>query len=64
MIKFLCEQDDDASLLLVSHQPLVSELIASLCEVSQHTINMHTAALASIELNPVAFGMGKLQFVD
>ena len=64
VLKFLCQQPEDSTLLLVSHQPLVSDLVANLCDVPFMTVGMHTAALASILLNPVASGMGQLQYID
>ena len=64
VMKFLVKQDENDTILLVSHQPLVSAIIADLCETPQHQIRMHTAALASISLQPVASGMGQLNFID
>ena len=63
VLPFLCQQDSTSTLLLVSHQPLVSELIAELCDLPVHSLPMPTAALASIILDPVARGMGQLQFI-
>ena len=64
VVRFLCQQPESAKILLVSHQPLVSELVSELCNQVPAAVGMHTAALAGILLNPVAIGMGKLQFLD
>lgn len=64
VLKFLCQQHDSSTFLLVSHQPLVSELVAELCDVPTQSISMPTAALASIVLDPIGRGMGQLQFID
>ena len=64
VIRFLCARNSDSTLLLVSHQPLVSELIAELCELPRHSISMPTAALASISIDPVGKGCGQLNFID
>jgi phosphohistidine phosphatase len=64
VLAFLCKQDSAGTLLLVSHQPLVSELVSELCDLPTHSVSMPTAALASIVLEPVGLGMGQLQFID
>lgn len=48
------------SLLLVSHQPLVGELVNKLTGKSNGYYSMGTAALAMIELDLVAVGCGEL----
>ena len=63
-LAFLCQQNSDGTILLVSHQPLVSELVSDLCDLATMAVGMHTAALASIVLDPVARGMGKLNYID
>ena len=64
VINFLSQQDENSHLLLVSHQPLVTYLVADLCDVPANSVGMHTAALASITLNPLLQGKGELQYID
>lgn len=49
-----------SSYLLVSHQPLVGELVNALCGKAQGYYPMGTAALANIELEHPAVGCGNL----
>ena len=64
VLEFLCQQKANSNIVLISHQPLVSELISDLCDVDINTISMPTAALASIDLDPVGQGFGHLNFID
>lgn len=56
---YLCELD---SVLLVSHQPLVSTLLDTLCGPTD-AHDMRTASLAAVELDVVAADMGCLQWL-
>lgn len=49
------------SILMVSHQPLVSELIAQL--VGEGFYPMHTASIAGLETEVVAQGLANLEFL-
>ncbi len=51
-----------ASLLMVSHQPLVSELIARL--VGEGFYPMHTASIAGLEADVIAEGLAELSFLN
>lgn len=51
------------SVLLVSHQPLESTLLDVLCGPAE-THYMQTASLAAVELEVVAAGMGRLQWLE
>jgi len=60
VVRFLSERSD-RHLLLVSHQPLVSQLISLLVEGNRAAhYPMPTAALACIDLDFVAAGLGTL----
>ncbi|WP_049722002.1 phosphohistidine phosphatase SixA [Gilvimarinus polysaccharolyticus] len=50
------------SVLLVSHQPLASTLLDTLCG-SSAAHDMRTASLAAVELDVVAADMGRLQWL-
>jgi phosphohistidine phosphatase len=55
---------DAKNVLLVSHMPLVSSLVASLVEGSQHAAHsypMNTASLAEVEVDDLCQGGGSLQ---
>lgn len=52
-----------SSVLLVSHQPLVSKLIEALCGLLPGSVVMDTASLACIEVDPVARDFGKLRWI-
>lgn len=59
-LRFLSERSE-SNLLLVSHQPLVSQLVSLLVEGNRSShYPMPTAALAGIELDFVAAGLGNL----
>lgn len=49
-----------ASIMIVSHQPLVGNLVNQLCGKTPEYYPMDTSTLAAIELDVVAPGMGKL----
>lgn len=52
------------SMLLVSHQPFVGELVNKLCGKPAGFYSMGTSSLASINLPVVAVGMGELVWLD
>lgn len=52
------------SILLVSHQPFVGELVNRLCGKPAGFYSMGTSSLASIDLPVVAVGMGELVWLD
>lgn len=52
--------DDRGAYLLVSHQPLVGELVNGLCGKPNGYYPMDTGALAHLELEVPAFGCGQL----
>ncbi|WP_041523511.1 phosphohistidine phosphatase SixA [Gilvimarinus agarilyticus] len=56
-------RSDLESVLLVSHQPLVSTLLDTLCGVSE-AHHMKTASLAAVELEVVAADMGRLLWIE
>lgn len=63
VIDFLAERTE-AELLLVSHQPLVSQLIALLVDGSRSAhYPMPTAGLACIDMDLPAAGLGHLQLL-
>lgn len=64
VLELLCKQDANANIILISHQPLVSELVSSFCERDAHSLSMPPATLASITLDPVGMGFGQLNFID
>lgn len=51
------------SVLLVSHQPLVSRIINILCGENCFSPQMNTASLACIDLDVIAVGLGRLCWV-
>lgn len=51
------------SVLLVSHQPLVSRIIDLVCDENYFSYQMNTASLACIDLDIVAAGLGRLRWV-
>lgn len=51
------------ALLLVSHQPLVGDLLQALCP-SQDSVPMTTAAMAAVSLEIVAADFGKLDWLE
>lgn len=57
------EKLSSSAVLLVSHQPLVSKLIESLCGLPIGSVAMDTASLASIDVDPVARDLGKLNWI-
>jgi phosphohistidine phosphatase len=52
------------SILLVSHQPLVGELVNKLCGKPAGFYSMGTSSLAAIRASVVATGMGELMWLD
>lgn len=52
------------SILLVSHQPFVGELVNKLCGKSADYYPMGTSSLAAIDVSVVAAGMGELLWLD
>ncbi len=52
------------SLLLVSHQPLVSRLLGMLCGKSEAFYPMGTSSLAAVTVQPVAAGLGDVLWLD
>lgn len=54
----------DRSILLVSHQPLVGELVNQLCGKPAGFYTMGTSSLAYIRISPVANGLGDMQWLD
>ncbi len=57
------ELSDIASLLLVSHQPLVGQLVDTLCGAEPGANPMGTSSLAAMEADPVAAGLGQLHWL-
>lgn len=51
------------SVLLVSHQPLVSTLLQTLCHLDYSAVWMSTSALALVELQVPASGCGELSWL-
>lgn len=51
------------ALLLVSHQPLVGDLLQALCPLSE-PVPMSTATMAAVSLEIVAADFGKLDWVE
>lgn len=51
------------SCLVVSHQPLVGTLLDDLCGLEPGRYRMGTGALACIELETVAMGLGKFRWL-
>ncbi len=58
-----CERKNQ-SILLVSHQPLVGELVNKLCGKPTGFYSMGTSSLAAIRASVVATGMGELMWLD
>ena len=59
-LRYLAERPEQ-NLLLVSHQPLVSQLVSLLCEGHRRAhVPMPTAALVCIETDVVAAGLGAM----
>lgn len=54
----------DRSILLVSHQPFVGELVNQLCGKPAGFYPMGTSSLASIHISPVVLGLGAMQWLD
>ncbi len=59
----LYHQESLSSLLLVSHQPLVSVLIGDLCGTDPIHCSMSTASLAAIDFDVMASGCCKLRWI-
>ncbi|GAB1258227.1 phosphohistidine phosphatase SixA [Aurantivibrio plasticivorans] len=59
----LLESRDLSNVLLVSHQPLVGELVNGFTGQPPGYYSMATAALASIDLDPIAMGLGDLNWL-
>ncbi len=53
-----------ASIMIVSHQPLVGNLVNQLCGKTPEYYAMDTSSFAAIELDVVAPGMGKLLWLQ
>lgn len=51
------------SVLLITHQPLVGTLLNDLCAFEPGQYRMGTAALAAVEADPVARGLGNLSWL-
>ncbi len=51
------------SILLVSHQPLVSRIIDGLCDTKNIFYQMPTGSLAFIDLDIIALGFGRFKWV-
>ena len=64
VLRYLSERNEQ-QLLLVSHQPLVSQLLSLLCEGNRAGhFPMPTAGLACVDLDFVAAGLGQLQLLQ
>lgn len=59
----LIQEVQYASLLLVSHQPLVSRLVDTLCGSAAGFHSMETAALACIDMEIAGVGLGSLRWL-
>jgi phosphohistidine phosphatase len=55
---------ENQSVLLVSHQPLVGDLVNSLCGKSEGFHPMGTSSLAAIHAPVIAAGLGELLWLD
>lgn len=64
LIHSLYEASVKDAILLVSHQPLVSRLLAALCGRSEGFYPMDTSSLAAVKIDPVAAGLGELLWLD
>lgn len=51
------------SLLLVSHQPLVSKILDELCGTDNGYHSMNTSSLACVDIDIIAKNMGKLRWL-
>lgn len=51
------------SLLLVSHEPLVSKILDILCGTDPGFHQMNTSSLACLDIDIIAAGMGKLRWL-
>lgn len=60
----LLERSAGQRVLMVSHQPLVGELVAKLCGLPPGAYRLGTSALTHIELPLVGFGQGSVRFCD
>lgn len=49
-----------ASVFLFSHQPFASRLVELLCGLDAGEINMNTASIVAMEVDPVATGFGSI----
>ncbi len=54
----------DLSILLVSHQPFVGELVNRLCGKPTGYYSMGTSSFAAINISLIASGMGELLWLD
>ncbi|MEO1828907.1 MAG: phosphohistidine phosphatase SixA [Pseudomonas sp.] len=64
VLRYLSERSEQ-QLLLVSHQPLVSQLLSLLCEGHRGGhFPMPTAGLACVDMDVVAAGLGQLQLLQ
>jgi len=63
VIALLESLPQDATVLLVSHQPLVGMLIDDLCGLETGCYRMGTAALASLDADSVAKGLATLNWI-
>lgn len=59
----MLEQESAQSILLVSHQPLVGELVNRLCASPSGYYAMGTGNMACIELDVAALGCGNLHWL-
>jgi len=60
----LLERSVGEGVLLISHQPLVGELVARLCGLEPGAYRLGTSALTHIELPLIGFGQGQVRFCD
>jgi phosphohistidine phosphatase len=56
----LLEQSQGSQVLLISHQPLVGEVVSKLCATEPGRYRLGTSALVHIELPLVGFGQGQV----
>ncbi len=59
----LLETMQETSVLLVTHQPLVELLLNWLCGFAPGEYRMGTSAIAAIDIDPVAAGLGELRWL-
>lgn len=64
VMSWLQAMEQGSSTLLVSHQPLVGELLNRLCGKPAGFYPMGTSSLAAVNLPVVATGMGELAWLD